>query len=221
MLKNQIKPYFLIRVITMTRLPSLALFAVAASLVTAPAFAADRTNTLFEFEGAIGSQPFRAAAGVPASNTVAGVSPGGAPWPIQSLAAVIKTDGTVRAQVRGVLLGGTDNIGTRGGARQMVLSLFCRNAPVAPAVAGTLQTVSYDSAFVALDENGDFNITSVLKNTSGQTPPANCGDKIDNRPVLLIRTVTPANATTGVPATPSAWFAAGILKRAGYRNFGY
>ena len=33
----------------------------------------------------------------------------------------------------------------------------------------------------------------------------------NNRPVLLVRAVTPANPTTGTPATPSAWFAAGIV----------
>jgi hypothetical protein len=195
----------------MKPLTSLALLTMVGCFATTPAFATP-TATLFEFDGAIGSQPFRATAGAPVSNTVAGVSPGGAPWPIKSLTAIVSPDGTIRAKVRGVLLGGTDNIGTRGGARQMVLSLFCRNAPVAPAVAGTLQTVSYDSTFVALDENGDFQITSRLTNASGQTPPANCGDKIDNRPVLLVRTVTPANATTNTPAAPGAWFAAGILK---------
>ena len=50
-------------------------------------------------------------------------------------------------------------------------------------------------------------ITEALARTPAIT--ANCGDTIDNRPVLLIRTVTPATATT--PATPGAWFAAGLL----------
>jgi len=94
----------------------------------------------------------------------------------------------------------------------MVVSLFCRNAPVPPAVAGTLQTVSYDSEFVDLDPNGDFQVGGSLTNASGATPPSDCGDKVDNRPVLLIRTVTPANTTTGTRAAPGNWFAAGILK---------
>jgi hypothetical protein len=74
-----------------------------------------------------------------------------------------------------------------------------------------LQTTSYDSSFVALDANGDFEIDSVLSNANGETPPVNCGDKSDNRPVLLIRSVVPANANTGAPATPGSWFAAGII----------
>jgi hypothetical protein len=198
----------------MKLLPTFAVLTVAACLTINPAFAADKTKAkiLFEFDGGIGSQPFRAAAGAPVSNTVAGISPGGAPWPITSLTAVVRTDGTIRLQAKGVLLGGGDNIGTRGGPRQMVVSLFCRNAPVPPAIAGTLQTISYDSEFVDLDENGDFQLKSQLVNASGETLPGDCGDKGDNRPVLLIRTVTPANSTTNTPAAPGAWFAAGILK---------
>jgi hypothetical protein len=116
----------------------------------------------------------------------------------------------MRARVKGLLLGGGDNIGTRGGPRKMVASLFCRNAP-APG-AGTLQTVPYNSEFVDLDPNGDFQLNSKLVNAAGLTPTASCGDKIDNRPVLLMRTVTSANPTTGAPAAPGAWFAAGILR---------
>jgi hypothetical protein len=50
-----------------------------------------------------------------------------------------------------------------------------------------------------------------LTDAAGLTPPLNCGDTVDNRPVLLIRSVTPANPATGTPATPGAWFAAGLL----------
>ena len=45
----------------------------------------------------------------------------------------------------------------------------------------------------------------------GQTPPADCGDGVDNRPVLLVRSFTPANPTTGAPAAAGAWFAAGVI----------
>jgi hypothetical protein len=92
----------------------------------------------------------------------------------------------------------------------VVASLFCRDPFTAPATAGALQTAPYNSAFVDLDADGDFKIDSFITNASAGIPPENCGDKIDNRPVLLIRTVAAATATT--PAAPGAWFAAGILK---------
>lgn len=175
----------------------------------ATAFASD--DTLIKFKGGIGSQPFRSNNGVAVLNTVAGVNPGGAPWVIKSLKAEINSNGEIHVKGKGLLLGGGDNIGTRGGPRQVVASLFCRNAPVPPATAGTL-TAPYNSSFVPLDANGDFHIHSGLANSSGLLPPPNCGDTIDNRPILLIRTVTPANPTTNTPAAPGAWFAAGIIK---------
>src|SRR5262245_35837541 len=85
---------------------------------------------LFAFDGAIGVQVFRSAGGTPALNTVAGVNPGGIPWGMTLFRAVIKDTGEIRARGMGVLLLGGDNIGTRGGPRQVILSLFCRNAPV-------------------------------------------------------------------------------------------
>jgi len=193
----------------MKNFPFYVVFALVSAISSSSAYAVDEVETLFKFDGGIGSQPLRAG---PAVNLIAGVNPGGAPWVLGALKADIKTNGEINAKVKGVLLGGTDNVGTRGGARKMVISLFCRNAPVPPAVAGTLQTVSYDSEFVDLDPNGDFQVGGSLTNASGATPPADCGDKVDNRPVLLIRTVTPANPTTGTRAAPGNWFAAGILK---------
>ena len=79
---------------------------------------------------------FRSAAGVPALNTVAGVNPAGAPWGITAFDATIKTNGDIRAVGEGVLLWGADGIGSRAGPRQVILSLFCRNVPVPPAVLG-------------------------------------------------------------------------------------
>ena len=162
-------------------------------------------NVLFRFDGGVGVQPFRSNAGAPVLNTVAGVAPGGAPWLIRSFDAVIRKNGDVRAHGEGVLLAGADGIGTRAGPRQVVLSLFCRNAPVPPAVAGTLQTTPFNSAPADLDADGDFDVHGQLTDANGATPPLDCGDTVDNRPVLLIRTLA------GSPAAPGAWFAAGLL----------
>ena len=68
--------------------------------------------------------------GVPVLNTVAGVNPAGAPWGITSLDATIRNNGDIRAVGEGVLLWGADGLGSRAGPRQLILSLFCRNAPV-------------------------------------------------------------------------------------------
>jgi hypothetical protein len=183
-----------------------ALCAAGAAVAHGPVF-----NVLFKFDDGTGVQPFISNSGVPVLNTVAGVAPGGAPWLIRSFDALIRKNGDVRARGEGVLLAGTNNLGTRGQPRQMVLSLFCRNAPVPPALTGTLQTTPFNSEFVDLDENGDFEVRGKLTDAMGATPPLSCGDTVDNRPVLLIRTVMPANATTGAAAAPGAWFAAGLL----------
>ena len=189
------------------------LLAIAGLMIAGNAFAHGNgpSNLLFSFDGSIGVQPFRSAAGVPALNTVAGVPPGGIPWGMSSFEATIKLTGEIRARGTGVLLLGGDNIGTRGGPRQVILSLFCRNEPVPPAVAGSLQTTPFNSEPINLDRDGDFFVRGKLMDATGATPPLNCGDAIDNRPVLLVRAVTPANPSTGAPATPSAWFAAGVI----------
>ena len=117
-------------------LPIYAVLVLTASMATATAFASD--DTLIEFKGGIGSQPFRSTNNAAAPNTVAGVNPGGAPWIIKSLKVVIKSNGAIRAKGKGLLLAGGDTIGTRAGPRQVVASLFCRNTPVPPATAGVL-----------------------------------------------------------------------------------
>lgn len=173
-----------------------------------------KSGILFVFDGAIMDIPVRAGAGgAPAGpNLVAGVTPGGAPWGMSSFSAILKNNGDVRARGTGVLLLGTDNLGSRGGPRQVVLSLFCRNAPVAPAVTGALNTANpFNSAPVDLDEDGDFSVRGKLTDATGATPPLDCGDNVDNRPVLLVRNWNAANATTGAPAAAGPWFAAGVI----------
>ena len=175
------------------------------------------SSVLFRFDHGTGNQVFRSAAGVPTLNTVAGVAPAGAPWGITDLDATIKPNGDIRAQGEGVVLLGADGLGTRAGPRQVILSLFCRNVPVPPAVSAALILTPFNSQPVDLNEDGDFSLRGKLTDATGATPPLTCGDTIDNRPVLLIRSVTPANPTTGTPATPGAWFAAGLLA-AGHRD---
>ena len=93
------------------------------------------SSILFKFDGGTGNQVFRSAAGVPTLNTVAGVNPAGAPWGLASFDAIIKTTGDIRGRGEGVVLLGADGIGSRAGPRQLILSLFCRNVPVPPAVS--------------------------------------------------------------------------------------
>jgi hypothetical protein len=188
-----------------------ALLCVAGIVAAGTAFAggnhSGNPNILFVFDGSIGVQPFRTTAGAPANNVVAGVNAAGVPWGMTSFQAIIRNTGDIRARGNGVLLLGTDNIGTRGGPRQVVLSLFCRNAPVAPATVGSVNTANpFNSAPVDLDEDGDFSLRGKLTDAMGATPPLDCGDTIDNRPVLLVRSVSAAT-----PAVPGAWFAAGVL----------
>ena len=189
-------------------------FLAIAGLVAAGTAAAHdggngNSSILFKFEGGTGNQVFRSAAGVPTLNTVAGVAPAGAPWGIASFDATIKTTGDIRGRGEGVVLLGADGLGSRAGPRQLILSLFCRNVPVPPAVSAALILTPFNSEPVDLDEDGDFVVRGKLTDATGATPPLNCGDTVDNRPVLLIRSVTPA--TTSTPATPGAWFAAGFL----------
>ncbi|HWS12111.1 MAG TPA: hypothetical protein VN279_04895, partial [Rhodocyclaceae bacterium] len=159
-----------------------AALGIAATVAAAPALA----DTPLKFDGAIGSQPLRANAAV---NAVRGVNPGGIPWVIRTFRADIKPAspagrgaGEVRILARGegLLLGGGDTVGARGGTRFVVAALFCRDstgASVGP----------FHSAPADLDVNGDFLIDSPLADSAGAAPPAVCGDRLDNRPVLLIR----------------------------------
>jgi len=190
----------------------IAVLAMAAGLLAAPVASAD--SGMLRFEGAVGSAPVgrinnNGTAADPTDdypevNSIFGVTPGGAPWTIARFKADIRPDGRVSARGEGLLLSGGNNFGNRGGPRNVGVSLFCRAAPVAPATAGA-QIGPFNSPPVALDENGDFAVKGMLTDATGAPPPIPCGDTIDNRPVLLIRTV----GTTGVFGS---WFAGGIIK---------
>ena len=127
-------------------------------LVSLPALA---EGPLVKFDGGIGVQPLRAG---PAPNVVQGVNPAGIPWVIARLTADIKTDGRISVDGRGLLLAGTNGIGTNGN-QSVRARLFCGG-------------VAHDSVLVPLQANGDFRIDDVLS----PLPTNPC----DN-PVLLIR----------------------------------
>lgn len=189
----------------MKNLPRILILTAAAGLCASIAFASD--DSALRFEGGIGATPVGrinnngtatpTSDDFPEANIVLGVSPGGAPWAIKALQARVGSDGRISAKGEGLLLAGGNNIGTRGGPRQVLASLFCR-------AVGGAAVGPFNSEFVDLDPNGDFEIRGALTDSAGAAPPNPCGDTVDNRPVLLIRTVT--------GGAPGSWFAAGILK---------
>lgn len=174
---------------------------LALALVVLVPFAVTADDTLASFNGGIAvSTPLIAVTvtGVepnisvtPVLNIVCGVSPGGVPWRIRNLHAVVETSGHITVEGRGLLLAGgsptlpaLNVIGTNGG--QMVKAeLFCNTSLSA---CGTAHT----SGLVSLEADGDFKIDDTL---SPSVPPT-C-----TKPVLLI--------TNGAPR----WFAAGIPKK--------
>ena len=145
----------------MNKTPS-ALFVSAAMSLS---FAASADPSLVRFDAGIGSQPLRAVSpGVPATNDVNGVPPGGRPWLIERLTADVRVDGRIRVDGRGLVLGGGATVGTSGG-QSVRARLFCGGLP-------------HDSTtLVPLEPNGDFRIDDQL----APPPPNPCAN-----PVLLI-----------------------------------
>jgi len=152
-------------------------------------------GTLVEFEGGIGVIPVQrvtanAATGTADRNDVRGVQPGGAPWVIRAFKAKVKTNGDITAEGRGLVLAGTNNIGTSGGVPTVLATLICQD--------GTTFN-NHDSASFPLAADGDFKIQGPLT----PSPPDPC-----TNPVLLIR-------IGGQPPITNAgnrWLAAGIPK---------
>ena len=138
---------------------TLSLCLVSAGLMLS--FSASADPSLARFDGGIGSQQLRAGALV---NDVFGVPPGGRPWVIDRLTADVRTNGKIRVDGRGLVLGGGNNVGTSGG-QSVRARLFCGGVP-------------HDSTtLVLLEPNGDFRIDDQLV----PTPPSACAN-----PVLLI-----------------------------------
>ena len=169
---------------------ALVLWAFLTALFTLPALA--QVHTLVKFDGGIGVIPVASGVGQGPTattvnlNIVRGVQPAPQIWVISALKATVKTNGNIRVDGRGLLLGGGNQIGFNANA-SVFATLICE--PTAPF---TLRSTNPNG--VPLEPDGDFRIDNVL----APLPPANCVS-----PVLLIRAVG-GNAP---------WFAAGIPRQ--------
>ena len=163
--------------------------ALAAALALAVSGHAIASDHLARFEGGIGVVPVSSGQGTLATatvvnrNIVRGVQPPGQIWVIRDLRADIRTDGRIRVDGRGLLLGGGNSIGMSNGL-SVFATLICE-------AAAPFTERSTTVSGVQLDPSGDFRIEDMLS-----AVPAECPS-----PVLLIR-----NSTNG------SWFAAGIPK---------
>jgi hypothetical protein len=172
---------------------------IMASMLALAAFGYGTTvaadERLARFQGGIGVIPVSSAPGpalvaeTVSRNIVRNVQPPGQIWVINDLRADIRTDGSIRVDGRGLLLGGGNGIGTNAGA-SVFATLICE-------AAAPFTERSTNLNGVPLEPNGDFRIDDVLS-----SPPTECAS-----PVLLIR------STTNNPVTGRAWFAAGIPKQ--------
>lgn len=139
-------------------------------------------SDLVTFQGGIAVDPEGG------TNVVCGVEPGTAPWTISELRANVDTDGHILVKGSGLLLAGSNVIGSNGG--QVVRAqLFCNNT-----FASCGPGSSTSSTGVALQADGDFRIDDTLS----PSLPSTC-----TNPVLLI-----TQAAAG-----GRWFAAGIPVR--------
>lgn len=152
---------------------------LAAALLATFALPSFADDNLARFEGAVGVQPLRAGG---LANDVFGVNPGGRPWLISGLSAVVKADGKVNVVGRGLIFGGGASVGTSGGVA-VKAKLLC------PTSATT--ATQHDSGTITMEPDGDFRIDDTLV----PPPPASCTNG-----VLLITSAA------------NAWFAAGIPK---------
>lgn len=153
----------------------------------AAANADDERDTLARFKGGIGVIPVSNVAvanGVTTvtANTVRTVAPAGQIWVIDELKARVKTNGDIRVEGKGLILGGGNNTG-RATGQNVFATLICEAA--APF---TLRSTTVTG--VPLADNGNFVINDVIT----PLPAGGCAS-----PMLLIR-----NAANG------GWFAAGI-----------
>jgi hypothetical protein len=154
----------------------------------APSVMAD--DTLVRFEGGIGVIPVSSGVGQDPTattvnrNIVRGVQPAGQIWVIRKLEATVTTNGEIKVEGEGLVLGGGNNAGRATGQR-VFATLICE-------ATSPFTERNSDPTGVPLDPSGDFEIDDVLT----PVPPIPCAS-----PMLLIRNASGLN-----------WFAAGILK---------
>ncbi|HJU10428.1 MAG TPA: hypothetical protein VJ728_06115, partial [Candidatus Binataceae bacterium] len=135
-------------------------------------------SSLVTFRGGIAVDPENG------HNGVCGVNPGHAPWTIRELKAGVSTDGHIRVKGSGLLLAGTNGLGSN--ASQVVRAqLFCDTTPDS---CGSASSTS--SPGVALEADGDFQINDTLS----PPPPPTC-----TNPVLLITQDTGLWIAAGIP----------------------
>jgi hypothetical protein len=152
---------------------------------------AHERDILVAFDGGIGVDPVSNGAAPTnadgtfqnvAPNIVRGVAPGGGPWRIASLKALVTTDGRIKVKGHGLLLASGNRIGQNGN-QSVFATLICEAA--APFVEHSTANV------VPLAQNGDFRIDDVLT-----TVPTECPS-----PVLLIRNQGGAWFAAGIATT--------------------
>jgi hypothetical protein len=177
---------------------------VALFIVAMFPLSAASADNLAQFDGGIGVIPVSnitlnadGTVNTVSKNTVRGVPPPGQIWVIADLKADVKTDGHIKVDGRGLLLGGGNGIGTGGSGNSPTavnLSVF---ATLICEAAAPFTERNTTLTGIQLDDNGNFQIDDML--TPAPPAPADC-----TKPVLLIRN------TGGAPNQP--WFAAGIPK---------
>ena len=171
---------------------------VAFVFFAASAIADDDQDTLVRFKGGIGVIPVSSGVGTAATattvnrNIVRNIQPPGQLWVIRDLDARVKTNGDIKVEGKGLILGGGNSVG-RATGQKVFATLICE-------AAAPFTERSTTSTGVALADNGDFKIDDVLL----PLPPASCAS-----PMLLIRTAGSGN-----------WFAAGIPVLAGKSSHG-
>ena len=147
-------------------------------------------SSLARFEGGIGVMPVRltgaGSAASPTPNVVRGANPGSVPWVIARLSVDVKSDGRISVDGRGLLIAGSNAIGTSAG-QTVRARLFCGPASTATA---------HDSVLVPLSPEGDFRIEDTLN----PLPPDPCTDSV----LLILNSSTTAGGV---------WLAAGIPKQ--------
>src|SRR5215475_888108 len=130
----------------------LILLAVLASF---PTFAV-ADESLAKFKGGIGVIPVSSGVGTAATaevvnrNIVRGVQPAGQIWVIRKLEAEVKTDGEIKVEGKGLVLGGGNNVG-RATGQSVFATLICE-------AAAPFTEHNSNLNGVPLEANGDFRI---------------------------------------------------------------